>query len=85
MLLDYQESHHGPTILLVQSHSGARRLTEMIPSVKSFPYVEMQASDTSNPIPSLNWHKPAIRNFIGQFLNTSGWLQVSSLLRIVFY
>ena len=76
-LSEYREEGRGPTILVVQSPLGAKKLSQNIPVMREFPFIEFQSLDEENRYPTLNWQKPVAKGFIRQFFNSSSLLAVS--------
>jgi DNA polymerase epsilon subunit 1 len=73
-LSEYREEGRGPTILVVQSPLGAKKLSQNIPVMREFPFIEFQSLDEENRYPTLNWQKPVAKGFIRQFFNSSSLL-----------
>ena len=74
--MEYREEGRGPTIVMVQSPLGAKKLAQAIPALREFPYLEVQSLDGDSDYPALNWQKTAAKHFIQQLLTSPGWLQV---------
>ena len=74
--MEYREEGRGPTLVLVQSPIGAKKLAQAIPALRDFPYLEMLSLDGDNDYPALNWQKMAAKHFIQQLLTCTGWLHV---------
>lgn len=75
-MVEYREEGRGPTLVLVQSPLGGKKLAQAIPALRDFPYLEVQSFDSDNDYPALNWQKIAAKHFIQQLLTSPGWLQV---------
>ncbi len=74
--MEYREEGRGPTLVMVQSTLGVKKLTQAIPALRDFPCLEVQSLNGDNDYPALNWQKMAAKHFVQQLLTAPGWLQV---------
>jgi DNA polymerase epsilon subunit 1 len=73
LLTEYKDSHHGPTVVLIQSKTEVNVLNQSILALSQYPVITLPTLDSDSNYSTLDWQRPVAKRLITQFLNIPTW------------